>query len=118
MNAKEFVLEIIHCAIDNDVISKEDLLQELGNNDSVIGTAVRNQSDKEEIVNYLNSIESVSSNNFGYWCRRNKMKCKAKKTLDLCLSRGKFLYRQEYKNRLYYVRNSETPLVEVSDIVL
>jgi hypothetical protein len=43
MNAKEFVLEVIHCAIDNDVISKEDLLQELGDNDSVIGTAVRNQ---------------------------------------------------------------------------
>lgn len=118
MDAREILLTAIDCALAAQIISQEDLLKVCGKNGCFVRSYTQNKLFKEEVVDYLNSIEAVSLNNFTNVMRYRGIKIKFSRTLERCLARGKFAYKQKVNGRPYYVKGNKKELITEEDIVL
>lgn len=78
------------------------------------GTVIQTIRAKEKVVNKLNGVGAISNSNLSAWCIKHNVDIKPTATLETCLRRGKFSYRERRGNRIYYVKNG----VDCSQITL
>ena len=74
---------------------------------------------KKTVVNKLNGVNAISNANLGQWCRNRGIHINSFNTLETCLRRGKFSYKQRRGNRIYYIKNGvDCPQITTEDIIL
>lgn len=118
MDAKEILLTAIDCALAAQIISQEDLVALCGQDGSVFGSYTQNKRIKEEVADYLNSLDAVSLNNFSNVMRLHHTPVRYKKTLERCLARGCFAFKQKVNSRVYYVKDLRSKPITAEEIVL
>lgn len=83
------------------------------------GTVVSTICAKEKVVNKLNGVGAISNSNLSAWCIKHGINIRPKETLETCLGRGKFSYRERRGNRIYYVKNGvDCSPITFEDIIL
>lgn len=91
-------------------VSKECIAYMLGNS--------KEASAKQSVVNKLNGTNAISNSNLRQWCKNHGIKIHVFLTLETCLRKGRFSYKQRRGNRTYYVKNGmDLPLITTEDIV-
>lgn len=118
MDAKEILLTAIDSALAAQIISQEDLVAFCDQDGSVLGSYTQNKRTKEEVADYLNNIDAVSLNNFSNVMRLHHTPVRYKKTLERCLARGCFAYKQKVNGRVYYVKDPRSKPITIEEIVL
>ena len=117
MDGREILINAINSALAAQIISQEDLLEICCKD----GCSVRDYSQakriEEEVVDYLNSVEAVSLNNFTNVMNNRGIKIRYKRTLERCLARGCFEYKQKIKGRTYYVKTGRSKPVTKEEVV-
>ena len=116
MDAREILLNAIDCALAAQIISQEDLRPFCGEDGNTYrGYLTAKQTKK--IVDYLNGVSCVSNQNLANIARGFGAKFKIKKTLEKCLMKGRFKYKQQRGTRWYYVKSGFCSEVVEEDIV-
>ena len=118
MDAKEILLAAIDSALAAQIISQEDLVALCDQDGSALGSYTQNKRIKEEVADYLNNVNAVSLNNFSNVMRLHHTPVRYKKTLERCLAKGCFAYRQKVNNRVYYVKDPRSKSITIEEIVL
>lgn len=104
------IITMIETLSKSGQVSKECIAYMLGNP----GVA----SNKQAVVNKLNGTNAISNFNLRQWCKNHGIKIHVSLTLETCLRKGRFSYKQRRGNRTYYVKNGmDLPLVTTEDIV-
>lgn len=101
------------------IIRKETIYQACCGDSISDGAYISTLQLKEAVVNKLNGVNAISNSNLGQWCRSRSININVFNTLETCLRKGKFSYKQRRGNRIYYVKNGvDCPSITVEDIVL
>lgn len=120
MNETEtYIVSLINNLDSAGIIRKETVCSACLGDSSGDGTFVSTIQLKEKVVNKLNGVNAISNANLTQWCKNHGVKINSYCTLENCLRRAKFSYRQRRGNRIYYVKNGvDCQPITVEDIVL
>lgn len=117
MGVREILLDAIYRCLAAQIISQEDILEVCCKDGDSVGIDTQTKRCTEEAVDYLNSVEAVSLQNFTNVMNNRGVKLKFKRTLERCLARGCFAYKQKIKGRTYYVKDSRSKPITNEEIV-
>lgn len=120
MNETEtYLVSLINNLDSAGIIRKETICQACCGDSISNRTYISTLQLKEAVVNKLNGVNAISNSNLGQWCRSRMIRIDVFNTLECCLRKGKFSYKQRRGNRIYYVKNGvDCPLITVEDIAL
>ena len=120
MNETEtYLMHFIDNLASIGLIRKEAIAEACVGDSNGNGTVVQTIRAKEKVVNKLNGVGAISNSNLSAWCIKRNINIRPKDTLETCLRRGKFSYRERRGNRIYYVKNGvDCPSITLEDIIL